>query len=342
MEMLGAITGLIGAGLSAANNAAAQNIQWANLQYQKQHDADMERFAGASRVDAYGNVQSYNPVTNKWEIVLTPTQKQITQAGEAEQLRSLTEDAARNRRQKERAEKTALQAGENFQQALAGYKYDQPASETATRDELERLLLTAGNQQAKDNQGIIARQALRMGKGADYARIIKETDDALGQKLPQTMLQAREQAIQERGNKVQQHQQQYLPEIQNWEQLMSQGGGDAGLRFSNTPQELQAMQGSMAGAIQSAMQAGGSAIGNAYSNLASTVGKPVDLSGVAKAFASGGKSSSPKYSLTVKQPKQQVQQQDNPDQNRDPWDKDIPWGQAADYLDNMDYGDWIF
>lgn len=333
MEMLGAITGLIGAGLQAKAQADAQQVAWANLNFQRQQARDQRRFAGATRTDAFGNMERYNDVLNKWETILTPTQRQITQAGENEQLRSLTEDAARNRRQKQRAEQTALQAGENFQEALAGYKFDQPASELATRDELERLLLTTGKQQSKDNQGLIARQALRMGKGADIAKIIATTDDALGQKLPETMLKARQVATQERGQKVQQHQSEFLPQLQNWEQLMSQGGGDASMKFSNVGQELQAMQGSMANAIQSAMQSGASSIGSAFGGVASAVGKSPDLSGVARGLSGGGHRSQPKYSVVKKA-------KENPDANR--WDAGIPWADTGAYLDHMDYGDWLF
>ena len=343
MEMLGAITGLIGAGLSASSQAAQQQIAWANLQFQKDQARKQNRFAQAARTDAYGNKQSYDDILNEWKIALTPIQKQITQAGEQEQLLSLTEDAARNRRQKRRAEQTAIEAGKNFEQALAGYKYDQPKSELATRDELEQLLLGSKAQQMKDDQGIIARQALRMGKGADLAKIIKSTDDAYGQQLPQLMLQAREGARQERAQRVQQHQQRWLPEMQNWEQLMAQGGGDAALRFSNVPQELQAMQGSMANAIQSAMQSEASGVGGAYNSLAAAMGKSPDLSGLTKAFsgsgsAGKGSSGSTKYSLTAKA----APAQSNPDQNRQPWDADIPWQNVGDYLDRMDYGDWLF
>jgi hypothetical protein len=338
MEMLGAITGLIGAGLQAKAQADAQQVAWANLIYQKQRDAANQRFASATRSDAFGNQEKYNDLLNKWETILTPTQNRIMKAGEQEQLLSMTEDAMRNRRQKQRAEQTAINAGKNFQQALAGYKYDQPKSELANRDELERLLIDNNAQQMKDDQGLIARQALRMGKGADYARIIKATDDAMGQKLPALMLQARDQAKTEHAQAVQQHQQQYLPEMQNWEQLMSQGGGDAGLKFSNVPQEVQAMQQGMASAIQSAMQSGASSIGSAYNSLATTMGKSPDLKPIIAALT-GGKTTSkqPKYSMVANS-----SSSNDPDTNRQPWDENIPWAQTGDYLNNMDYGDWLF
>ncbi len=337
MEMLGAITGLIGAGLQAKAQADAQQVAWANLNFQKSQARDNKRFASAARTDMYGNKNKYNDVLNEWETLLTPTQKQIATSGEAEQLRSLTEDVARNRRQRERAEKTALQAGNEFQTALAGYKYDAPASELATRDELERLLLTSNKQASKDNQGIIAREALRMGKGADLAKIIAKTDANLGKGMSDALVKARAGALQERGTRVQQHQAEFMPKLQNFEQLMAQGGGDAEGKFSNVGQELSAMQGSMAGAIQSAIQNGASSIGSAFGGLSTAMGKSPDLSGVANGLMRvgqrGGSTRAPKYSVTQ-------QQTSNPDANR--WDENIPWGQTGNYLDHMDYGDWLF
>lgn len=348
MEMLGAITGLIGAGLSASNNAAAQNIQWANLIFQKQQARKQERFAQAAHTDQFGNKQYYDPATNSWKIDLSPMQKAISSATEQEQFRSMTEDAERNRRQRQRQEQTSLTAADQFGKALAGYNYDQPASLDSTKDDLERLLITTTAQQMKNDQSGIARQALRMGKGADYARIIKATDDALGQKLPQAMLQARQAANQEHATELQQHEAQYMPALQNWEQLMNQGGGNAGLQYDGAPAALAATQNANAAAIQAAIQGGSSGVGGAMQALATTVGKPVDLSAVSKAFTGGDKTKQKgaNYSLTLKggsaKPFVAAPSSDNPDENRSPWDADIPWQTTGDYLNSMDYGDWLF
>lgn len=340
--MLGAITGLIGAGLQASNQAAQIQQQWAALQFQKQQAAKQNRFAQAARTDAYGNKQSYDDILNEWIIALTPTQKQITQAGERENLLSLTEDAPRNRRQKQRAEQNALEAGKRYQQVLADFTYDQPKDERAIRDELEHTLMGGKTQAMKDQQGIIARQALRMGKGADLAKIIKATDDAYGEELPALMAKTRMGAMEERKNRINQHNQQYMPEMQMWQQIMQNGGGDAQIKFSDTPQALSAQQGQMAQSIQAAMQNEASSVGGAMNALGSAMGKSPDLSGVASAFskmgnAGGGtKGGTAKYSLTAKNSPAQK----NPDEYR--WDDGMDWGNTGNYLNNMDYGDWLF
>lgn len=343
--MLGAITGLIGAGLQASNQAAQIQQQWAALQFQKQQAAKQNRFAQAARTDAYGNKQSYDDILNEWVLALTPTQKSITQAGEREQLLSLTEDAPRNRRQKQRAEQNALEAGKNYQTALAGYKYDGPKDERAIRDELEHLLMGGRTQALNDQKGIIQRQALRLGKGADIAKIIKATDDQYGQEIPELMMKAREGARTEKAQREQQHSQRWLPEMQMWQQLMAAGGGDAQLKFSDTPQALAAQQGQMAQSIQQAMESESRGVGGAMQGLASAMGKSPDLSGVASSLskmgsggsAGSGSKGSTRYSLTSKGSPAQ-----NPDQNRTPWDQDIDWGNTGNYLNNMDYGDWLF
>ncbi len=348
MEMLGALTGLIGAGLSASNQAAQQNIEWANLIFQKQQAQKQNRFASAARTDAFGNKQGYDDILNEWVTTLTPTQKQIMQGTEKEQLQSVTEDADRNRRQRRRAEQTAIEAGKEYGQTLNNYRFDQPHSEDAIRDELEQLMLGGNQQRMKDEQGIVARQALRMGKGADMAKIIKATDDQLGQMSPDLILKARQAGIGERAQRLQQHDARYLPELKQWSDLMAQGGGDAQLQYSNVPSELQAMQGAQANAIQHAMDSEASNVGSAYKGVAAAAGKPIDLSSAAKAFSGldkagksgSGAAGSTKYSLTAKAGKQGKTQNEDGTYNwwDDPTAQDI-MNQSGDYswLGSSDY-----
>lgn len=340
--MLGAITGLIGAGLQYSAQQQQIQEQQRALIFQKQQAAKQNRFASAARTDAYGNKQSYDDILNEWKIALTPTQKSITQAGEKENLLSLTEDAPRARRQRARMEDNAVQAGKQYSRVLNDFTYDQPKSELAIRDELEHTLMGGKSQAMKDQQGIIARQALRMGKGADLAKIIKATDDAYGDELPALMAQTRSGAMQERQGRLQQHSQQYMPEMQMWQQIMQNGGQDAQIKFSDTPQSLMAQQGQMAQSIQSAMQNESSSVGGAMNALGSAMGKSPDLSGVAGAFSKmggaggGAKGGTAKYSLTAKGKGGTK----NPDEDR--WDANLDWGNTGSYMNNMDYGDWLF
>jgi hypothetical protein len=331
MEMLGAITGLIGAGLQASSNATSQEIAMMNLMFQKQQAAKQERLATATRTDAFGNEQFYDAGLNKWVNKLTPTQSQIIHGGEQEQLRQLTEDATRKRELERRQEQRSLGATRPYNEAVVRYQYDQPQGEASIRNDLETLMLNANRNTAKQNQDTLAREALRLGRGADIPRLIKSTDDELQGQVANAMLQARQGATQEASARRTQHEQVFLPEIAKWAAIMDDGGAGGGGQFSNTPQQLDAMQGQQESLMMQALKNASSEVGSAYKNLGAAAGKSVDLSGIkfpslgnlgggGKSKSSGGQQA---YSLT---------------NTSTPWDAGIPWGNVPDYLDNMQGG----
>lgn len=285
--IMGAITGLIGAGLNASAQAAQQQIQWAQLQFQKDQARKQNRFASAARSDQYGNKNSYDDIANEWKIALTPMQGKITKAGEREQLLQLTEDAPAARKQRQALQKRAQQAAPLFEQAMNAYKYREPKSEGAIKDEITNLLATNELARAKDNQAIIGRQALRLGRGQDIPKLIKATDDQLGSGQAETMLKARQGAIEERGQRIQQRDAELLPAIKMYASLMENGGQMPDLMPSTTS-GLPQTQNAMASAMQQAMAQGAGQVGQAYQGLANSVGKSVDLSGIANILAKIG------------------------------------------------------
>ncbi len=330
--ILGALTGLVGAGLSASNQAAQQNIEWANLMFQKQQAAKQERMSSAARTDAFGNKQFYDPISNQWVVELTPTQKQITNAGEQEQLQSLTTDAVRKRQLAQRQEQRSLQAEAPYHAAFEGYMYDQPHSEAATRSDLETLMLMANQDNAKQNQDSLARQAIRLGRGADIPKLIKATDDQLGSTTSGTMLQALQAAQQTHAAQTQQHDQQDLPELAQWQKIIDDGGGASEQRFSDVPQQLDAIQGQQQSGMLGAINAAAQNIGNAYKGLATSAGAASPFADLAKSIGKIGESASkssgskakPKYSLT---------------NTSDPWGgNEVDWGSTPDYMNNIDWG----
>src|SRR3954471_11565836 len=123
MEMLGAITGLIGAGLQAQAQHDSLMFQYAKFNWEKQRADKQDRFAQASRSDQYGNKTGYDELLNEWNIKLTPTQKEISQGGEKEQLLQF-KDAAAARKVKQAVQARAHAAIEPFKKAAAGYQYD--------------------------------------------------------------------------------------------------------------------------------------------------------------------------------------------------------------------------
>lgn len=284
----GAVVGGIGALLQYSAQQEANQIAWSGLNFQKQNADKNFRLGTSTRTDAYGNKQRYNDATNEWETLLTPTQNQVVKAGEHEQLLSLTEDANRNRDIRRNAYQRALDAVPQYKAAIAGYKYDQPPTEAAIRSQILDALTQGSQEVVNANKGNLTTQALRLGRGGDIPAIIKASNDDLGSKLGNSIAQSRQAAFQEHGQRQQQHDQQYLPEIQMWDKLVNESAPDAAVQFSNVPQQLGAMQGQQAGQISNALTSGASGIGGAYNQLGKALGASPDLSGIARSLSSGG------------------------------------------------------
>lgn len=293
--MIGGVVGLIGAGLQYSAQEEANQVAWANLNFQKQQAGKQFRLSTAGRGDAYGNMQSYDPIGNTWSTKLAPRQNQIIKAGETEQLKSLTTDATRNRILRQQQVERSRVGADRYNEALAGYQYDKPDSEMAIRNQILDALTQgaqAGDTKTKD---ALMLQAVRLGRGGDIPRIVKASEDSVGANLSGLMNQSRDLARNEFMQRTQQHDQQYLPEIQAWDKIIQEANPAALQPFSNVPQQLSALQQNQFAGMESALSSGANEVGGAYATLAKSLGQSPDLSGAAKAFGSlggggGGKS----------------------------------------------------
>jgi hypothetical protein len=260
--------------------AQAAAIQQRQLQFQKENAAKQYRLATAGREDVYGNKQRFDDLGNEWIMQLDPTQQQLVSAGEREQLLSLTEDATRNRALRQRQEQRSLDAGEDYETALAGLRYDQPPEEAAIRGELQRLLGSGREGLAKETQSVLGRQAARLGRGGDIAEIIKNTNDYVGSTTPDRLLQARQGALAESQARQGAHQARHIPRLNRAASTMD-AIGNAPQRFSTLPQEMGGQQAQMLQAISQALANESNQVGGAYSNLAQTIaGSAPNLGGV--------------------------------------------------------------
>jgi hypothetical protein len=286
MEMMGAITGLIGAGLQAQAQHDQLMFQYAKFNWEKQRANTQDRFAQASRSDQYGNKTKYDELLNEWNVNLTPQQKKIMQGGEKEQLLQLTEDAPAARRIKRQIQERAHDAKEPYLAAAAGYRYDQPRSEGAIRSELTGLMANNEMMKTKADQALVMRQAARLGRGADASKIIQSADQKLGnaQNVQNRMLNARNEALKEFAGRQQLHEQQWGVPMGKWGELMAMGGDMPGIPKGSATDSTGAQQ----QAMLSAFNQGTRGVSGAFDGLASAAGKSVDLSGVAKALASIG------------------------------------------------------
>lgn len=287
MDPFGALIGLAGVASQSSHQNMQTALEWLNLQWQKQRASKQDRFAQAARTDVYGNKQYYDEATNTWKNELTPTQGQIIKAGEKEQLLSLTEDATRNRDIKRQQRERGKGAAEDFNRALAGFRYDQPQDDRSIRAELTRLGSSGAEAGRKGGQAESIRAALRANQGGLIPQIIKTTDDASGQGLPDILQKARAQAVQEAASKRVQHDSRYLPEMDKFQQLMDMGDGMP-QKFSNLPEVNNNIQGQQAQMILSAMQNGTAGVGGAYNQLAAAAGKAPSFGNLSSFLDGGG------------------------------------------------------
>lgn len=308
--MLMALQLAMGAQASANATGSAQQ----NLQFQKDQAAKSDRMAGATKVDAYGNKQVYDPATNTFSTELTPMQKAIQQAGESEQYKTLGVDAQRKRNLAQRQEQYSQDASKPYSDAVTKYIYQQPHTEAALNDEIGTLMTQAKQNEAKSNQGTLTREALRLGRGADIPALIKSTNDTLGASTPSTMLAARQQALQEHGQRQQAHDTQFLPQIQAFKQIIGQGGGGADARFSDLPGQVAASQSASQQGMLSALASANSGINSASKTLVGAEGKAPDFTKLIAALKPG---------------------------KTEQWDKSpakVDYSTTPDYLDDITYG----
>lgn len=284
----GAILGLITSILDSRAKAAGNSIAARNASYQKENADRQYRTSTATRTDAYGNEQSYDPILNKWVVKLDPMQDRIIKGGEREQLLSLTDDARLNRNVRNQAYQRGQNANEDYTQARAKFKYGAPPSEGSIESELQSLLTGSAQGAANRSVGDATTQALRTGTARPNPRA---TSEGLGSQLSDIILKARSGAQSESASRDATHNSKYLPLLQSLQQTAT-GGGDAPLRFSDTPQALAGQQDSTLKSILSALHQGGSQVNAANKNLADLTAKSgPDIRGMASLIAamSGGK-----------------------------------------------------
>jgi hypothetical protein len=302
-EIIGPLIGGIGtlAGMSSAQESAM--IQMMNLQFQRRMADEQMRMSQATRTDAYGNQMRYNPATNSWEMILTPTQKGIIGAQEQEQLKSLTEDATRNRQILEEARQRGFQAQPDYAKAISGFRYDEAPSRAADEDKLASLLAIQRQDAAGKSTQDVGRQLLRQGRGADLPIIMKAADDRSGQSIGGDLLKSYEASIPQYTQDVQMRQSRYLPVIKQLQETMA-GGSSAPPRFSTTPQELSTIQGQQMNSVLSALSSGSREVGGAYSGLAKAVGDTApDMKGLASIITAfkNNKGNQPQYGIVPNQ-----------------------------------------
>lgn len=313
MAAAGLISNLVG-------NSNATSTAANNLQFQRDQAANSNRLATATKVDANGNSLVYDPATNTWKDNLTPLQQAIQNAGQSEQLKTLTTDAAQNRQLAKRNQQYSLDAGTPYNTAIQNYINMQPKSEAADKNDLETGIIQSAAASGRGNQAILERQALRLGQGGQIPALIKSTDDQIGTSVPSAMLQALQGASTKRNTDVQNHNSEFLPQIQALKQIIDQGGTTSSPNYGNLESQVAAGENSSQSAMLSAIQAANSGINTASGALTTAEGKPVDFAKMITALNSGkGKTAATKT-----------------DAEGNPVSTDMPdYGDISQYLNNV-------
>jgi len=267
-----AITGGL-AFLDMQGKKEASKSAQAQLAETKRMNAEMLRMARAGQTDAFGNRFTFDEALNEWLTKLTPEQQSLISAGEREQRLGLTEDAGRNRGIREMQARTGRQAGDLLGQALTRYASN-GSSEEGTRSALTRLLSQA-TPEGGPRRDVTPGGAI-IGGGQQGGTPM--------QRMAKILLQSRQGALAETGQREGQRQQRDLGGIGSLASLMQ--GGQTGINIPNTGGGIDAKRNAM---VDRLMQAQQGAIGNIqapYGNVTKTADTMPGLRDIASLYSS--------------------------------------------------------
>lgn len=175
----------------------ANQIAWMNLFEQKRLNREREKMEKADKGDVYGNVLRYVPGQG-WKYDLEPRTKGILDAQRREEMRSLMEDAPRNRAQRVRKDERSKKASSEYERLFNEYKYRDKPSEGKYLADAYQEAIESRKRGASEAAGMVARQLMRTGGTPQaIAQVYNEAQNALGDSLISTMAGARRRAKEE-------------------------------------------------------------------------------------------------------------------------------------------------
>ena len=301
--LAGAAVGGLGAFLQYRAQQQANQIAYANLQFQRENAHEQNKLARSARTDVFGNRLKYVPGRG-WVYDLTPQTQAITTAQQKEQLLNLTEDAERNREFRERQDEISKVGSEEFFKALNNYKFAPRPNEKAIQGDFTRLLNLNRRKGIDEAKGVLQRQALRLGRGGDIEKIIKEGDERFGETLEEAVLRGKTLGSQEFRTQSNFIENLLSGEVDRFS-AMANRFDPAQVRRSQTPDDLNALQGEMLQSMARALASEGDQVGAAFSQLSRTAGSTApNLGPVAAALSriGGGRGRQPSFSAPVVAP----------------------------------------
>ncbi|MCI0557484.1 MAG: hypothetical protein MN733_03235 [Nitrososphaera sp.] len=265
--------------LNQGQGGDSEDLQRQALRQARFDSNRMYRTATATRTDPYGNKLIYTPGIG-WHYDLTDMTRGTLAAEQGEQLKNLTEDAIRNRQFRERMEGVSRAGEGEFYRTLNEYKYGPRADEASTISDLTRELLLARGRGLDQGKSILARQALRLGRGGDITKILRGANELFGDTLEEAVLRGRRLGKSEYQQRRAADTSDILKRLGSFENT-ARGQPQASISKSGLYSALSNQQQNAAAGVQGALSSGANLTQNAYSNLA-TASKPtpIDLGGV--------------------------------------------------------------
>jgi hypothetical protein len=264
------------------------------------------RTAGALRLDQFGNATYYDPAQGRWITSYSPQQEELIRGGQERQRR---------------AQVRGSQASQDYDTLRGEYLYRRPKTEAESYAEIVNLINQAQGTGERQLNTLMNRFGIRTAGNIPQLQQM-DTGPSPGQQLAETMLKARQAALEEYGTREKLHQGRYLPALKQFEETanymapvdptgsaivgMQQSGQQDLLRgMSDYDRLLATIAGGGAGRIGSAAAgevkaAGGGPGASDFLNIAKMLmpgaekGGPTALGSGAR--AGGGRGSSATYS----------------------------------------------
>lgn len=189
--LLGAGAGLVSAMIQSGNQQTANNINWRAVMEQVRANRKAEQLQQATRRDAYGNELEYIPGVG-WTYNLTGMTKNILNAQQGEEYKSLTEDAPRNRAAAVRMDDRSQMADEQFGDVFNDYRYRHKGNEQAEIADATQLLLNSRQKGLSEAASLMARQLMRTGNSSQIASVYKQAGDEYAATLEDAMLRGKQ------------------------------------------------------------------------------------------------------------------------------------------------------
>lgn len=265
--------GLIGQGQQ-------QDIAQANLNLQRQVANDNYRLATASRGDPYGNSVNFDGSGFNYD--LTPLTQAIMDAQQNEQLRSVTQDATRNRDAAVRRDDRSQSADEMFQKLFAEFSNARRPNEKEAQADSTLRALDRHNSGGDDGRNDLAVQALRMGDRGAIDKI-NASGGGGGISLAEVMAQGKDQGTAKYLQETQARDGTALNTI-NQLRGIADGTTNSPIDTSSAVRGVEGFEGQMLQAMMSANNSKAANVGNAIKGM--PTGTPLSgLSDVMRIFA---------------------------------------------------------